>query len=319
MTKDPLLSVRDLRVSYGRGPRRTLAVRGVTFSVAAGEALGLVGESSCGKSSIARAVMQLSRPFAGEVRLHDLELHALKGDRLRRARRRFQMIFQDPVASLNPRMTVGEILRRAVQRGGPDVAARGAAPGELLERVGLDPVSTLDRRAFELSGGQCQRVAIARALVLEPELLVCDEPVSSLDVSVQAQVLNLLRDIRARQGLSLLFISHDLAVVRNLCDRVAVMFAGRFCEVANGDRLFGRPRHPYTSALLAAAPSLTRAAVPAPRDASSASLPATGCRYRHLCPRALPRCAEEDPDLTGDPAHLVACHNPVDAPAGANA
>lgn len=313
MNRDVLLEVRGLHVSYGRGARSTHVVRGVSFAIEAGEAFGLVGESGCGKSSTARAILQLPRADRGEVRLGGVALNGLRGEGLRRARRQFQMIFQDPVASLNPQMSVGRILAYAVRRGGGDPRAAQGEIHDILEQVGLNPQDALAKRAFQFSGGQCQRIAIARALIQKPDLLVCDEPVSSLDVSVQAQILNLLRDIRQSAGVSLLFISHDLAVVRNLCSRVGVMFAGRLCEVAMSEELFARPRHPYTAALLAAAPSLEarRGQVAAPPEASSQRLPSHGCRYCALCPRALPRCAEDDPELQGDPDHQVACHNPI--------
>ncbi len=281
----PLLAVRDLRVEYKRGHRTLQAVSGVSFSVQRGETLGLVGESGCGKSTTGRAVVQVERPASGSIVFDGTELTALGRSELRRARVGIQMVFQDPVSSLNPRRRVRDIVAEPL-----DIwrRARGEERTELvrtmLEAVGLDPDVAGDRRPREFSGGQCQRISIARALVIEPKLLVCDEVVSALDVSVQAQILNLLEDLKARYGLTLLFIAHDLAVVKNISDRVAVMYLGKLCEVASADDLYRSPAHHYTEALLGAAlepdPAAagrhprSRASHPAPstrpRDAGSA-------------------------------------------------
>ncbi|ABW12862.1 oligopeptide/dipeptide ABC transporter, ATPase subunit [Parafrankia sp. EAN1pec] len=312
---DVLLRVRDLVVEYRAPGRGTVqAVSGVSFSVRRGETLGLVGESGCGKSSTARAVMMLRRPTAGHVEFDGQELTALSARRLRGVRPHLQMIFQDPASSLSPRRTVGEIVADGL------AVHRFPRPWdrlveEALSAVGLDPAAVARRRPSELSGGQCQRVALARALVLSPSLLVCDEPVSALDVSVQAQILNLLEDTRRDRRLSLLFIAHDLAVVRQVSDRVGVMYLGRICELAPADDLYARPRHPYTRMLLEAVPSLDGAAeetdVPEPGELPSPLRPPSGCRFRTRCPRARPRCAAEQPALRMVvPDHQVACHYP---------
>ena len=257
------LAIEDLVVSYPRRvgwrSQRWRAVDGVSLSVAPGECLGLVGESGCGKSTLARAAVRLIPIDAGRVLLDGVDLAPLSGRTLRQARRRLQMVFQDPYASLDPRFTAARIVAEPLLAMG---IARGAAAraraAELLTLVGLDPALHLDRWPHEFSGGQRQRLGLARALACEPRVLVCDEPVSALDVSIQAQVVNLLADLRRRLGLALLFISHDLAVVRKLADRVAVMRAGRIVELADVDALFAAPQHAYTRELLAAVPSLPR-------------------------------------------------------------
>lgn len=316
---EPLLQVEDLVVEFpaGRG-RRVHAVSGVSFTLSCGETLGLVGESGCGKSSLARAIMQLPKPSGGHVRFDGEDLAAVDPVRLRILRSRFQMIFQDPVASLNPSRSVGESIGAPLRTlWGIDREERIHRTGEIMAAVGLDPGLYFDRRPHQLSGGQCQRVSIARALVTGPDLLVCDEPVSALDVLVQAQILNLLREIRKRYGLSMLFIAHDLAVVKNICDRVAVMYLGRLCEVAPCEVLFAGQAHPYTAALLAAAPrpdplyplpdtGLLPGELPSPLD------PPSGCRFRTRCPRAEARCNEETPQMREIvPGHLVSCHYPL--------
>lgn len=228
---ETLLDVRDLVVEFPTGDGRTVhAVSGVSFAIARGETLGLVGESGCGKSTTARAIMQLPRPTSGTVELEGEDLARLRGGALRRARRRFQMIFQDPIASLNPRRTVQEIVEAPlIVAGEKDEAVRVERVREMVDQIGLNPDQALERRPHEFSGGQCQRISIARAVILEPELLICDEPVSALDVSVQAQILNLLEDMKQRYGLTMLFISHDLSVVKHISDRVAVMYLGKMC------------------------------------------------------------------------------------------
>jgi peptide/nickel transport system ATP-binding protein len=321
---EPLLSIRDLVVEFpvGRG-RKVHAVSGVDLDVQRGETVGLVGESGCGKSSLGSAVLQLPPPTSGSVRFEGQELTALKGNELRTLRRRFQMIFQDPISSLNPRRKVFDIVSEPLAIAGIE-GDRRAKVNDLLEAVGLDPAAG-ERRPHQFSGGQCQRISIARSLVLEPELLICDEPVSALDVSVQAQILNLLEDMKARYGLTMLFIAHDLAVVKNISDRVAVMYLGRIVELAPADALYRDPRHPYTAALLAAIPvarpnasaatgeaealgtKALRGELPSPLD------PPSGCRFRTRCPRADQVCADVVPPLVElAPAHHVACHHPLE-------
>jgi oligopeptide/dipeptide ABC transporter ATP-binding protein len=296
---------------FRRAPRPVLrAVDGVDLAIARGDTLGLVGESGCGKSTLGRCVVGLYEPTAGEIRYDGTPLPA-KRDRA--TRRRVQMVFQDPYSSLNPRMTVhqtlGELLRvhRMVPRASVDERCR-----ELLDLVGLGP-RALDAYPRQFSGGQRQRVSLARALALEPELLVADEPVSALDVSVQATVLNLLDDLRAKLGLTVLLIAHNMAVVRHVSDRVAVMYLGRIVETAPTEELFTNARHPYTQGLMRAVPRL------APGRASTASAVAgdppspirlpTGCRFHPRCPIAQPVCSEDDPaPVRGAPAHAAACH-----------
>jgi oligopeptide/dipeptide ABC transporter ATP-binding protein len=316
----PLLEVRDLAMhfplnaSVGRRLRKApvtvlRAVDGVDLRVARGEALGLVGESGCGKSTLGRCIVGLYEPTAGEVLVDGTPV---QGRRSAAERRRVQMIFQDPYSSLNPRMTVhqalGELLRvhKLVPRAGVDARCR-----ELLDLVGLPP-SALDAYPRQFSGGQRQRISIARALALEPEILIADEPVSALDVSVQATVLNLLADLRRRLGLTMLFVAHNMAVVRHVCDRVAVMYLGRIVETAPSDLLFSDARHPYTQALLRAVPRLAPGHVTA-RDAvvgdppSPVNLP-PGCRFNPRCPRAEEICREADPPLAFRGPHGAACH-----------
>jgi peptide/nickel transport system ATP-binding protein len=254
---EPILVVERLQRRY-KGPRGRVhtVVDDVSFELARGEVLGIVGESGCGKSSLARAILMLPPPDGGTVMFLARELTRLRGGALRSMRPHMQAVFQDPVTSLNPRHTVAEIVEAPLLvHGVASRSERAERIAQVLQEVGLDMATHGNRRPYELSGGQCQRVSIARALVLRPQLLVCDEPVSSLDVSVQAQVINLLEEIRRRHALSILFISHDLAVVRTLCDRVMVMNSGRICEVGATESLFSRPRHPYTAELLAAVPA----------------------------------------------------------------
>jgi oligopeptide/dipeptide ABC transporter ATP-binding protein len=319
----PLLEATDLSVSFSLGSalgarmrkeaRVLHAVDGVDMRIMRGEALALVGESGSGKSTLARALTGLLRPDRGEIRLDGKPLTIRR--RSKADQRKIQMVFQDPYSSLNPRLTVGGMLHELlrVHRVVPRSEVR-AFTRELLSLVGLgeEAVHAYPR---QFSGGQRQRVAIARALALRPELLVADEPVSALDVSVQATILNLLQDLRAELGLTLLLISHNLAVVRHLCDRVAVMYLGRIIEVAPTETLFANPQHPYTIGLLAAIPRMTFAGdtdAPAVQgDPPSPLRVPTGCRFRTRCPIAQPICEQEDPALTapgGDPAHSAACH-----------
>jgi oligopeptide/dipeptide ABC transporter ATP-binding protein len=317
----PLLAASDLAVSFTLGSaigarlrhqaRVLRAVDGVDLQIGRGEALALVGESGSGKSTLARALSGLLRPDGGEIRLDG---RVLPARRSRADQRKIQMVFQDPYSSLNPRLTVGSMLRELLRVNHVVPRDQVAAHSkELLGLVGLDE-EALAAYPRQFSGGQRQRVAIARALALRPELLVADEPVSALDVSVQATILNLLQDLRGELGLTLLLISHNLAVVRHLCDRVAVMYLGRIIEVSPTETLFAAPRHPYTAGLLAAIPRMTfddEAGAPAvPGDPPSPLRIPSGCRFRTRCPIAQPVCEREDPALTtgADPAHSAACH-----------
>ena len=314
-----LLRITGLTVEYPMGAGRMLqAVSDVSLAVREAETLGLVGESGSGKSSLARALLQLPPPQRGSVLFDGNELTKLRGEALRRIRPRLQMIFQDPIASLNPRRKVSDIVAEPlIVSGVADPAERTRRVRAVLEAVGLDPDSVWTRRPHEFSGGQCQRIAIARALVLEPELIVCDEPVSALDVSIRAQILNLLEDMKARFGLTLLFIAHDLAVVKSVSDRVAVMYLGRLCEVADSASLFASPAHPYTAALMAAIPE-PDPDMPLgdtklkPGDPPSPLNPPSGCRFRTRCPHAQARGAAEVPPLRElAPGRHAACHFPL--------
>jgi peptide/nickel transport system ATP-binding protein len=319
--KDALLRVENLVVEFhAGGGSRVHAVSGISLDLIEGETLGLVGESGCGKSTTGRAIMQLPPPTSGSVRFEGVELTDLHGNDLRRIRPRMQMIFQDPISSLNPRRKVGRIVGEGLDIWGiGDRASRAAKVDEVLEAVGLDPAAARGRRPHEFSGGQCQRISIARAVVTEPKLIICDEPVSALDVSVQAQILNLLQDMKERYRLTLVFIAHDLAVVKNVSDRVAVMYLGKLCEVGSPDDLYDHPAHPYTAALLAAIPEPdpNRSADGAPPlggEIPSPTNPPSGCRFRTRCPRAQERCAEEEPVLAEHaPGQYVACHFPLAA------
>jgi peptide/nickel transport system ATP-binding protein len=309
-----LLSVEKLTVEYGAGSYRVQAVSNVSFEVARGETLGLVGESGCGKSTLGRAVLQLLRPNAGRVVFDGVDLVRAQGEALRRLRRRLQLVFQDPIASLNPRRRVGDIVAEPlVIAGVKDAAARERRVRAVLAAVGLDADLVMRRRPHEFSGGQCQRISIARALVLEPDLVICDEPVSSLDVSIRAQILNLLEDMKQRYGLTLLFIAHDLAVVKAISDRVAVMYLGKLCEIGPADQVFAKPAHPYTAVLLAAIP-VADPEIPLPErvfagEPPSPIAPPSGCRFRTRCPMAAVRCATEEPAMRAiGPGHFVACH-----------
>ena len=313
----PMLAVDKLVVEYGLGNRTVHAVSGVSLEVARGETLGLVGESGCGKSTLGRAVLQLRRAKAGRVLFDGEDLTAMEGEPLRRMRRRVQLIFQDPIASLNPRRRIGDIVAKPlVIAGVRDAAERRRRVHEVLAAVGLDPDLVSGRLPHEFSGGQCQRICIARALVLNPEFIVCDEPVSALDVSIRAQILNLLEAMKARFGLTLLFIAHDLAVVKAVSDRVAVMYLGRFCEVGPSEQLFARPAHPYTELLLQAIPVPDPDVRPAESIAAgeppSPIAPPSGCRFRTRCPRADQRCSAEIPELREvAPGQFAACHHPL--------
>jgi oligopeptide/dipeptide ABC transporter ATP-binding protein len=327
MGSDVLLEVRNvvqefvLRDFGGAKGGVLQAVSDVSFDLHVGETLGIVGETGSGKSTLARCVIQAPPPKQGQVLFQGEDLVRLKRGALKSARRNLQMVFQDPFTSLDPRWTVASLVEEPLTAYGEGSREqRRARVNELLDLVGLDPVRYGDRHTRELSGGQCQRVAVARALALSPKLILCDEPVSSLDVLVQAQVLNLFEKLREELGLSYLFIAHDLALVKQVSDRVAVMYLGKLCEIGPVRSIFTGPRHPYTLALLNSIPSpdptvgrrdtasVISGELPSPLD------PPSGCRFRTRCPRAADLCAAEVPELRqlGD-GHLVACHFPLSA------
>ncbi|CDN51961.1 ABC transporter ATP-binding protein [Neorhizobium galegae] len=318
----PLLEVRDLvkhfgaiRKVDGRDVGTVKAVDGISLTIARGETVGLVGESGCGKSTAGRAILQLHRPTSGAVLFEGRDLTRLSEREMRHMRRRMQMIFQDPYASLNPKMTVARIV------GEPLVIhnllpqkQRQARVVELLELVGLK-ADAVNRYAHEFSGGQRQRIGIARALAADPDLIVCDEPVSALDVSIQAQIVNLLEDLQKRLGVAYLFIAHDLSVVRHISNRVAVMYLGRIVEIAESDKLYEEPLHPYTRALLSAIPipdpviEKQRKRIILSGDIPSPVNPPSGCRFRTRCPVAMEICAQVDPVcIEHRDGHRVACH-----------
>jgi oligopeptide transport system ATP-binding protein len=323
---EPLLQVRNVVQEFpvrGAGGLRggvVHAVSDVSFDVHGGETLGIVGETGSGKSTLARSLVQAPRPKAGEVWFRGTDLVRLRRRRLVAARRHVQMVYQDPFGSLNPRWRVTELVEEPLLGYGvPGAARRRRRVAELLDLVGLDPSVFGSRRPHELSGGQCQRVAIARAIALDPALVICDEAVSSLDVLVQAQVLNLFERLRAELGLSYVFIAHDLALVKQVSDRVAVMHLGQLAEIGPADALYRSPLHPYTAALLASIPGLdpatgrARRPVPLPGEPPSPLDPPSGCRFRTRCPRARARCAEEEPALVEHaPGHRAACHFPLE-------
>ncbi len=313
---DIVLRVEGLVVEFPlEKGQKVHAVSGISFDIAKGETLGLVGESGCGKSTTGRAIMQAPRPTSGEVLFDGKDLSSLNADELRRSRTKLQMIYQDPISSLNPRRRVKDIVAEGLSIWeGKD--SSDPRVDEMLAEVGLDPERAGGRRPHEMSGGQCQRVSIARSLIMRPEVLICDEPVSALDVSVQAQILNLLEDLKAEFNLTMVFIAHDLAVVKNISDRVAVMYLGKICEVAPSDQLYAGPAHPYTAALLASIPEPDPDAkhtdagltgeLPSPVN------PPSGCRFRTRCPRAADLCAAEEPQMREvAQGQFVACHFPL--------
>jgi len=319
----PLLDVRGLRMHFpvveGIISRRKIgevkAVDGIDFTMQRGETLGLVGESGCGKTTTGRCILRLERPTEGAIIYDGTDIATLAQKDLRALRRRIQVVFQDPYSSLNPRMKVGDIIGEPMKVHGiePDVAKRSTRVRELLHICGLNP-RFVDRYPHEMSGGQRQRIGIARALALEPEFIVCDEAVSALDVSIQAQVINLLEDLREQFHLTYLFIAHDLSVVRHICHRVAVMYLGRIVELANADELFGHPLHPYTQALLAAVPvpdptvETARTFRPVQGEVPSPINPPSGCVFHPRCPAAVAGCRSARPAMRElRPGHFVAC------------
>ena len=324
---EPILEVDGLvkhfPVRTGIVVKRTVghvrAVDGVSFTLHKGETLGVVGESGCGKSTLAQVLMRLEPPTAGAVRFHGEDVFAKKGRELQRLRRQIQIVLQDPYTSLNPRMTVGDIVGEPFEIH-PDVAPKGERRRkvqDLLDVVGLNP-DFINRYPHQFSGGQRQRIGIARALALRPEVIICDEPVSALDVSIQAQVMNLLGDLQREFGLSYVFIAHDLSVVRHLSDRVAVMYLGKIVEIGPRENVYDRPHHPYTQSLLSAVPDVRQAALGGRRerirlsgDVPSPINPPSGCRFRTRCFKAQDICAKEEPPLLqieGNPGHRAACH-----------
>jgi oligopeptide/dipeptide ABC transporter ATP-binding protein len=325
---EPLVQVRDLvkhfpitrGILLQRSVGAVKAVDGVNFEVKRGETLGIVGETGCGKSTTARLVMRLLEASSGEVRFEGQDITRLKGAELKAIRREMQMIFQDPYSSLNPRKTIGSIVSEPFAIHGmlKESGERRKAVQELMETVGLNP-EHYNRYPHEFSGGQRQRIGVARALALKPKLLIADEPVSALDVSIQAQVLNLLRDLQSQFGLTVIFIAHDLSVVRHMCDRVAVMYLGKIVETGPGESLYRFPRHPYTGALLSAVPVADTARRGAPRrlltgDVPSPANPPSACRFHTRCPKAQELCSRDEPLLEDKGTGvLTACHYPLQA------
>ena len=324
---EALLRVEDLVQEFpvGRTGLKVHAVSGISLDVLPGETLGIVGESGCGKSTTGKAILHITKPTSGSVVYDGQDLVKLSGKSLRGVRRKLQMIFQDPISSLNPSRKVGDIVGEPLEiwKVG-DKASRTKIVDEMLDAVGLDPEVARPKRPKQFSGGQCQRISIARSLVLDPDMIICDEPVSALDVSVQAQIMNLLEDLKKKFNLTLIFIAHDLAVVKNISDRVAVMYLGKMCEVGGSEALYAAPAHPYTHVLIDSIP------IPDPNiaqdvgDRLSGELPSpmsppSGCRFRTRCPRAEDICISDEPKLRpvlGSPDHFVACHFPL-AEAGA--
>jgi oligopeptide transport system ATP-binding protein len=318
---DDLIKVENLSKSFSISagvfsrPLELKALQDISFSVKRGETLGIVGESGCGKSTLGRCILQLLTPERGRVLWMGQDIAALPPEAMRKHRKDLQIIFQDPLASLNPRMTVGEIIADPLRTLMPELKAKERRERviRIMEAVGLLP-EMINRYPHEFSGGQAQRIGIARALITEPKLIVCDEPVSALDVSIQAQILNLLADLKEQFGLTLIFISHNLSVVRHVSDRIMVLYLGRIVELADGDDLYDNPKHPYTRALLTAVP------IPDPRRARQRSIdglvgeipspinPPSGCTFRTRCRYALPICAEQRPPLENAGNRMVACH-----------
>ncbi len=324
--REILVEVKDLKkhfpiksgVLVQREVAAVKAVDGVSFHIFRGETLGLVGESGCGKSTTGRTILQLYRPTSGSVKFEGQEISELKGESLRKLRRQMQMVFQDPYASLNPRMSVGRIVSEPlIVHNIGTKRERDDRVAELLELVGLNPYF-VNRYPHEFSGGQRQRIGLARALALNPSFIVADEPISALDVSIQAQVVNLLQKLQEDLGLTYLFIAHDLSMVRHLCDRVAVMYLGKVVEVAESEELYTNPLHPYTQALLSAVPvpdpavEETRQRIILKGDVPSPLNPPKGCNFNTRCPVSVDVCFDEDPELLEVlPGHWVACHRVI--------
>jgi oligopeptide transport system ATP-binding protein len=319
----PLLSIKDLKVHFPlkgglfREKRMVKALDGVSFDLGVGETLGIVGESGCGKSTLCRAVLRLVEPSSGEISWLGHDFMQLSGEALRQERRNMQIIFQDPLASLDPRMTVRQTVEQPLLNfpSGMSGAARRALIADTVNLVGGHP-RWLDRFPHEFSGGQCQRIGIARALVLQPKLLVCDEPVSALDVSVQAQIINLLMRLQGEMGLSYMFISHNLAVVRHISHRVMVLYLGKVMEIADRDEFYRRPLHPYSQALISAVPlpdpveERNKQHVRLTGDIPSPINPPSGCRFRTRCPKATQICSDLEPKLVDHGGgHIAACHH----------
>ena len=320
-----ILQVKDLKVFFkvrkkffwSRNTNDTVkAVDGISLDLAEGETIGIVGESGCGKSTLGRAILNLIKPTDGKVLWMGRNLAELEHNQMRALRKDLQIIFQDPLASLNPRMTVGQIIAEPLKTFFPSLSKqeRRQRVEEIMFKVGLSP-HQINRYPHEFSGGQCQRIGIARAMILQPKLLICDEPVSALDVSIQAQILNLLMDLQKETNISLLFISHDLGVVRHISHRIAVLYLGRVAEIADNEDLYKNPRHPYTQALISAVPipdpdleaqkqrMIIKGDLPSPLN------PPSGCRFRTRCPKAQDICAQKTPELENvNQTHVVACH-----------
>ena len=314
---EPLLEISELTMDYSVQGKTFSAISNINLTIKKGETLGIVGESGCGKSTMGRAIIQLPRPTNGSVKFSGMEITGLSHNEMRPIRKNMQIIFQDPISSLNPRRKVGNIVAEPLIISGlfkQDEIDRRVR--NVLKTVGMDPDIVMDRRPHQFSGGQCQRICIARALILEPDLVICDEPVSALDVSVQAQILNLLEDMKERYGLTLLFISHDLAVVKNISDRVAVMYLGKVCELAESEQLYKSPAHPYTAGMIATIPEISKIKVakssPLKGEIPSPINPPSGCRFRTRCPIARDKCKTDEPALNIiEPGHQVACHFPL--------
>lgn len=315
---DLLLQVLDLVVEFPVGRKQVVhAVTGLSLDLKRGETLGILGESGCGKSSAGRAIMQLPAPTSGSVKFNGQELTGMRSVKLRKARAKMQMILQDPTAALNPRRQVKDLIAEGLEVWGYEGEDRKELLRATLKSVGLDPDVVWNRRPHELSGGQCQRVCIARALLVNPQVLICDEAVSSLDVSVQAQILNLLEKAKAERQLGMIFIAHDVSVVKNISDRVMVLYLGKVCELVPSDLVDTEAKHPYSRVLISSVPGreasaaevevmerLKKVELPSPIN------PPSGCRFRTRCPLATQRCAEEEPQLREvGPGHYVACHH----------
>ena len=317
--KEPILIVSDLAVQFRIGRYRKIeAVSGVSLDIGVGETLGLVGESGCGKSTVARSIVGLQRPTTGKIIFSGQDLSQCTIQQMKEIRPQMQMIFQDSVASLNPGRKIGKTIEEPLRvLGLADRQGRERLAHEMMRAVGLDPEQMYSRYPFEFSGGQCQRASLARALILNPRLLICDEPVSSLDVSVQAQILNLLEKMKRQFELTMLFISHDLAVVKNISDRVAVMYLGKICEIAASEELYCTPRHPYSALLLASIPEPNSGQRNHKKDSVDSELPSPanpppGCRFHTRCPNTRDMCIEFEPELKEFPNEgRVACHFPL--------